>query len=315
MLQQTTVAQGTDYYLRFIQRFSTIQKLALAPIDDVLKLWEGLGYYSRARNLHFTAQDIINNYDGRFPEDYDTILKLKGIGPYTAAAISSFVYGLPHVVVDGNVLRVISRYYGIKDPVDTPAVKKKVTDLAQKLLEQEDPAEFNQSVMEFGALCCTYKKPSCAFCPLIDTCKAHNKNLIHLIPKKSKKIKKRKRYFQFLMLTDKKGKVLVEVRSQKDIWQGLYQFPLIETQELPQTAAPKLPLTIMSDDLQYDILDFSKLYKQTLTHQLITARFYKYKINRVFKKKLPEGMRAIALDELDSLAFPKIILSCLEEFE
>lgn len=313
MLQQTTVAQGTDYYLRFVKKFPTVKDLAKAPLDDVLKLWEGLGYYSRARNLHHTAKDIIDNYGGVFPATYETIIKLKGIGPYTAAAISSFVYGLPHVVVDGNVMRVISRYYGIKDPVDTPPVKKKITKLGQQLLEQQDPAEFNQAVMEFGALCCTYKNPLCTFCPLIDSCKAYNKNLIHLIPKKSKKIKKRHRYFQFLILLDKKNRVLVEPRVHKDIWQGLYQFPLIETPTPPESAAPELPPALITGPLEYDILDFSKEYKQTLTHQYITARFYTYKINRAFKKKLPEGMKAIAYNSLDTLAFPKIVLSYFKD--
>lgn len=317
MLQQTTVAQGHDYYLRFLKAFPTIKALAKASQDEVMKMWEGLGYYSRARNLHYTAKDIVNNYAGIFPSTYDTIIKLKGIGPYTAAAISSFVYGLPKVVVDGNVLRVISRLYGIDTSIDEPSTQKTIKALAQSLLNFQDPAEFNQSIMEFGALCCTYKKPSCVFCPVKKECVAYKDNLVELLPVKTKKIKKRKRFFHYLIILDASSKVCIQQRQEKDIWQGLYQFPLLEMKALPKgseawpMAIPKgLFIASKTPALTHNT---SILYKQTLTHQFIHARFSILKVNSRYKKTLPEGYTAVLPAALSQYAFPKIITSYLSE--
>lgn len=310
MLQQTTVQQGTDYYLRFLAALPTLEALAKAPLDQVLKLWEGLGYYSRARNLHTTAIHIHNDLAGQFPVDYNSLLKLKGVGTYTAAAIASFVYNLPQVVVDGNVLRVISRIYSITEPVDLPATKKVITQLAQELLEFQSPEEFNQAIMEFGALCCTYKKPTCNDCPMSSDCVAHQKNTVSAIPVKSKKIKKRKRYFHCFVVEDSNQSVLVYQRIKKDIWQGLYAFPLIEVADLDAPLS-ELPQDIKS--LSPKKIASSPIYKQTLTHQYIHIVFHNYKVNSVLKKTL-QGLHPHPISDISELAFPKIFNNFLSEY-
>ena len=314
MLQQTTVRQGTDYYLRFLEKFPTIADLATAPQEAVLKQWEGLGYYSRARNLHATAQHIHTELDGKFPTEYAEIIKLKGVGEYTAAAIASFVYGLPYVVVDGNVLRVMSRLYGLTEPVDLPATKKTIKKLAQALLEEQDPAEFNQSIMEFGALNCTYKKPSCMYCPLQQDCIAFQKGIAAELPVKSKKIKKRKRYFVFHLIVDSQQQVLIQQRGPKDVWQGLYQLPLVERDEpLGQDVA----LSPLISRLQLKLRKVSECHKQLLTHQQLYRWFVVYQSLKPFPKTLEQDLgpdyKVVPRYQLSKWPFPKVIKAYLEE--
>lgn len=307
MLQQTTVQQGTAYYLRFLKALPTIESLAKAPLDQVLKLWEGLGYYSRARNLHAAAQHIYEALDGKFPDTHEDILKLKGVGPYTAAAIASFVYNLPHAVVDGNVLRVMSRLHGIEDPVDLPATKKQIHTLTQALLSYQSPDEFNQAIMEFGALNCTYKNPGCATCPFKKDCQALKQNIVSTLPRKSKKIKKRSRYFHFFLITDPKDSILIYQRKDKDVWQGLYAFPLTEVKAFQES--PQLPAPL--DTLKLKPYKVSEVHKQTLSHQYIHAKFHHYKLPTKFKD-VPEGFRVQPLAQLSELAFPRIVNGYLE---
>jgi len=306
ILQQTTVTQGEAYYHRFLSAFPTIKALAAEPLDKVLKLWEGLGYYSRARNIHHSAQDIMERFGGTFPDNYKDIISLKGIGPYAAAAIGSFAFDLRHVVVDGNVLRVISRLYGIQEPVDETQTKKNIQSLAQGLLETQEAAEFNQAIMEFGALNCTYKNPGCPTCPLNKVCVAYKQNLVAQLPVKSKKIKKKNRYFHFLFLEVNK-QVAIMQRLGKDIWQGLYQFPLIETEKKDADLVHELKVIVGKYKKEGPS---SKWYKQTLTHQYIHARFYHYSLDQV---KEPEKYILISNKDLKKYAWPKIINQYLED--
>jgi A/G-specific adenine glycosylase len=229
MLQQTRVAQGLDYYLKFTKTFPTVFDLANADESTVLKMWQGLGYYSRARNLHFTAKHIVHESNGQFPSTYKEIIKLKGIGDYTASAIASFAFNEPTAVVDGNVYRVLSRYFGINTAINSSTGIKEFKELAQTLIDKKQPANYNQAIMEFGAIQCKPKKPLCMFCPLSESCVALQKNLIEVLPVKEKKIKVRNRYFNFLVIKTGNNKTILSERKGKGIWQGLYQFPLIES--------------------------------------------------------------------------------------
>lgn len=272
ILQQTRVAQGISYYNRFVEQFPTVFELANASEDTVLKLWQGLGYYSRARNLHFTAKYIVNNYKGFFPNDFKSILSLKGIGSYTAAAIASIAFGLPNAAVDGNVYRVISRYYGISTPVDSGKGKNEIQKIANKLISEKNPGLHNQAFMEFGALQCLPKSPDCNLCPLFDTCYAANKNLTDVLPVKEKKVKQRTRYFYYYVI-ESKDSILLEKRTGEDIWKNLYQFPLIESEyELSENEIFNLatPVNTLNNT---NFKSISGSVKHVLTHQNIFARF------------------------------------------
>ncbi|MCL4148558.1 UNVERIFIED_CONTAM: hypothetical protein GTU68_045720 [Idotea baltica] len=229
MLQQTRVAQGMAYYLKFTETFPTVFNLANADESTVLKIWQGLGYYSRARNLHFTAKYVANELNGEFPKTYKELIKLKGIGDYTASAIASICFDEPNAVVDGNVYRVLSRYFGIKTAINSSAGIKEFKVLAQTLLETSKSGTYNQAIMDFGAIQCKPQKPLCMFCPFAESCVALQKNLIEVLPIKEKKIKVRNRYFNFLVVKTADNKTILSERKGKGIWQGLYQFPLIES--------------------------------------------------------------------------------------
>ena len=229
MLQQTRVAQGMAYYLKFTTTFPTVFDLAKADESTVLKMWQGLGYYSRARNLHFSAKLIANELNGEFPSTYNEIIKLKGIGDYTASAIASICFDEPTAVVDGNVYRVLSRYFGIKTPINSSAGIKEFKALAQSLIDEKQSGTFNQAIMDFGALHCKPQNPLCETCPFSNSCVALEKKIIKELPVKEKKIKVRKRYFNFLVIKTDDNKTILSERKGKGIWQGLYQFPLIES--------------------------------------------------------------------------------------
>ncbi|XRE43318.1 A/G-specific adenine glycosylase [Tenacibaculum discolor] len=231
MLQQTRVAQGLPYFLKFTETFPTVFDLAKVDESEVLKLWQGLGYYSRARNLHFTAKLVANELNGVFPKTYKELLKLKGVGDYTASAIASICYDEPVAVVDGNVYRVLSRFFGIDTPINSTKGIKEFKELAQTLIDASQPGVYNQAIMDFGALHCKPQIPLCDKCPLADSCMALAENKVKELPVKEKKIKVKKRYFNYLVPVTKENETVLEERKGKGIWQGLYQFPLIETQK------------------------------------------------------------------------------------
>jgi len=304
ILQQTTVAQGTKYYLNFAEKYPTIKSFSKAPIDDILKLWQGLGYYSRARNMHFTAQKIMDNYDGIFPKEHKEILKLKGVGPYTAAAIASFAYNLSYPVVDGNVLRFMSRFYAIEKAIDLSETKKIIEKKANGLLKTQEPSVFNQAIMEFGALVCKAKNPTCEKCVLVKDCKSYKKDIVNKLPFKAKKITKKKRFFKFIFFASHDNKTIISKRSKKDIWQGLYQFPIQEfdslTLDIPQLKT--LGISILKDNIYP-----SKIYKQQLTHQTIHAQFYKIYIEGPVADICQSNQVIIKIEDLNKYAWPKII--------
>ena len=231
MLQQTRVAQGLSYYIKFTSTFPTVFDLAKADESTVLKMWQGLGYYSRARNLHFSAKQISKELNGVFPSTYEEIIKLKGVGDYTASAISSICFNEPTAVVDGNVYRVLSRYFGINTPTNSTSGIKEFKLLAQTLIDASQPGTYNQALMDFGALHCKPQNPLCETCPFCNSCVAFEKKLTKELPVKEKKIKVRKRYFNFLVIKTDDHKTILTERKGKGIWQGLYQFPLIENTE------------------------------------------------------------------------------------
>ena len=232
MLQQTRVAQGLPYYEKFILHYPTVFDLANAQEEEVLKLWQGLGYYSRARNMHATAKIVVEKYDGDFPSTYQGLLQLKGIGDYTASAIASISFGEHEPVVDGNVYRVLSRYFGVDIPINSTQGVKYFKDLARKVMDKENIRDYNQGIMEFGAMQCAPKKPYCLLCPLKEGCVALAENRTQELPVKIKKGKIRERYFNYLIFFDKDRNTQMEQRKGKGIWQRLFQFPLLETDEL-----------------------------------------------------------------------------------
>ncbi len=229
ILQQTRVSQGMSYYLTFSSVFPTVEDLANAEESKVLKMWQGLGYYSRARNLHFTAKYVSNELSGVFPTSYKELIKLKGIGDYTASAISSICFNEPAAVVDGNVYRVLARFFKIETPINSTKGIKEFKNLAQSLLDIKEPGVYNQAIMDFGALQCKPKSPNCYECPMSSNCIAFENKLVKQLPVKEKKLKIKKKYFNFFVFITKENKTIFEERKGKGIWQGLYQFPLIET--------------------------------------------------------------------------------------
>ena len=230
ILQQTRVDQGLDYYLKFIMHFPTIKKLAEASEEEVLKLWQGLGYYSRARNLHFSAKYIVNDLNEQFPTNYNDLLKLKGVGDYTASAIASICFNEPTAVVDGNVYRVLARYFGIETAINSSKGIREFKLLAQKLIDEKNPGTHNQAVMEFGARMCKPQNPDCTICPLNTSCVSLDNNTIKKLPFKEKKLKIRNRFFNFLVIITDDGKTKIEQRT-NGIWKNMYQFPLIESEK------------------------------------------------------------------------------------
>ena len=286
ILQQTQVIQGLGYFNRFIERFPTIRTLAEAPLDDVLKLWQGLGYYSRARNLHASAQQIMTQFKGKFPTTYDDVISLKGVGEYTAAAICSFAYQQPFATVDGNVYRVLARYFGIETPINSTEGKKMFRLLAQELLDAHHPEIHNQAMMEFGALQCTPSSPNCTVCPLQNSCMAFNEKRISELPKKIGKVTIRKRYFNYLFITYK-DKTYLHQRGANDIWQGLYEFPLIET-ELPINVEELLqsePFKELITGQSFTISHHSATRKHILSHQHIFAQSLHIQLDEQLAKR------------------------------
>ena len=306
ILQQTRVAQGLPYFNSFIQKYPTLKSLAVAEDEAVFKLWEGLGYYSRCRNLLACSRQILTLHNGIFPNDYESILGLKGVGPYTAAAIASFAFDMPYAVVDGNVNRVLSRYFGIHTPIDSTEGKKLFYSLAGELLVKESPAAYNQAIMDFGATVCTPADPSCDICPLSGSCTALEKKQVKELPVKSKKLVKRTRYFTYFIIRQE-DKIIVRQRVSKDIWQQLYEFYLVESEsasEWEHTSATQLDFLAGNP---IDITHKAPLFSQKLTHQNIYARFIEVDCRVSFKS--PVGYQWKTIEEIDHLAFPRIINS------
>lgn len=310
ILQQTRVEQGIPYYKAFLQRFPDVSTLAKAKPDEVMKLWQGLGYYSRARNLHETAQNIFQNFGGKFPASFSDLKKLKGIGDYTAAAIASFVFGEPTAVVDGNVIRILARYFGIKQPFDNTAGKKKFALLAQELIDVLHPGEYNQAIMDFGATVCMPKNPQCSTCPLRKNCYAYRNHKTSSLPNREKKIKITDRYFNYL-LVKKASSIYICKREGNDIWKGLYELPLIESSK-PLPVRPHTAIAAYLKSTDFEILKESRTFSQLLSHRRIHFQFYeiKWKPGAVFPKK--EWIK-IRLRDLPKFAFPKKIQTFLEE--
>ena len=302
ILQQTQVKQGLPYYQKFVNTFASVSELANANEEQVLKLWQGLGYYSRARNLHFAAKQIHQN--GFFPKEFKDIMMLKGVGEYTAAAIASFAFKLPYAVLDGNVFRLLSRFYGIDTPIDTSKGKREFSEIAQTLLVKKEPDTHNQAIMEFGSQMCKPKQPNCNSCPLRDECVAYANNTIHLLPVKKGKVKVKTVFFEYFFFK-MNGYTLVNKRTDDGIWQNMYEFPLIITEELKNTEE------ILNNNqfeswvkgIDFSIESISEL-NHILSHRKINARFWEIKCQKI----LPESnFQKIKIETIDKLAVSRLI--------
>jgi len=308
MLQQTRVAQGTPYFHSFTTAFPTVFDLAAASEEQVLKLWQGLGYYSRARNLHKTAQFVADELLGKFPDNYNDLLKLKGIGEYTAAAIASFAHNEAVPVVDGNVFRVLSRYFDMETDIASASAKKEFAALAFELMPKDKPALFNQAIMEFGALQCVPKNPNCGLCIFNTSCAALQKKKVDRLPVKSKKLKVRNRYFNYLVVADEIENTIIQKRTSKGIWHNLYEFPLIETEKVEDFEF--IVKQIQSDFFNENELEsLSEINSESiihkLTHQHLHIKFWKVQLKGTIKN----GIDTAALK---TFPFPIVIHHFIE---
>lgn len=291
ILQQTRIAQGMSYWERFMAQWPTVNDLAAATEDEVLKAWQGLGYYSRARNLHTAAQQVMEL--GGFPQTFKELKTLKGVGDYTAAAIASIAFGEPVAVLDGNVYRVLSRYYGIDTPIDSTEGKKEFQALAQSLLPINEPADYNEAIMDFGATQCTPNSPHCSTCPLYETCVAFREQRINELPVKSKKVKQRERHFTYLYI-EYEGKIAIHQRGAGDIWQGLWEFPQAEQLTSSEDSAWKTEAQLLQ-----------KGVKHILTHQILLADIYLWRPKN--RPQLPSEFIWIEKQDLENYALPRLI--------
>lgn len=316
ILQQTQIVQGMSYYLRFAERFPTAESLAKASEEEVMRLWQGLGYYSRARHLHAAAKQIAEV--GSFPKDYSFVRALPGVGDYTAAAIMSFAFGEPYAVLDGNVQRVLARHFGITEPVDSTQGKKLLRALADEMLDRQHPALYNQAIMDFGALQCKPSSPLCEACPLAETCMALKEHLVDKLPMKSKKTAVRDRYFTYIYTRTEGGKVLLHRRGSGDIWQGLFEFPMIESDK-PLTMAEvekKLPIPTLGGEL----LLLAQNVLHQLTHQRLHADFYCLTLPASPPTPLPWATgktkgQWVEEKSLDRYALPRLLEKLMEKMK
>ncbi len=309
MLQQTRVAQGMPYFLSFTTAFPTVFDLAKASEEQVLKLWQGLGYYSRARNLHQTAQYITTELNGIFPVNYNDLLKLKGVGEYTAAAIASFAYNEIIPVVDGNVFRVLSRYFDINTDIAQASAKKEFTALAFELIPKDNPAIFNQAIMEFGALQCVPKNPNCSSCVFNESCAALQKNKVDQLPVKSKKLKVRNRYFNYVVASDENKNTIIQKRTSKGIWHNLYEFPLLETEKEEDFdfVSEQIQKEYFKENTISSILETNnKSIVHKLSHQHLHIKFWNVKI----KGTIENG---IDVETMKTFPFPIVIHNFIEK--
>jgi A/G-specific adenine glycosylase len=315
ILQQTRVNQGYDYYLRFIERFPDIKTLAAADETEVLRYWQGLGYYSRARNLHFAASQIVANFSGIFPHTLKDVLKLKGVGVYTAAAICSFAYNEPVAVVDGNVYRLLSRLFNEPTPIDTTEGQKIFADLAAEILDKKSPSAHNQSIMEFGALQCVPVSPDCNHCTLQSYCQAFANKTVAALPVKAKKTKVTERFFNYLVINEKEN-IFIKKRTEKDIWSGLYDFPLIEGEKLfskDELIENEQVGNLFQDVGEIFINNFSTTYKHILTHRKIFAQFIEIEVSQL-SKIIENQFIKIKRSEVSNFPLPRLIDKYLTDF-
>jgi A/G-specific adenine glycosylase len=309
ILQQTRVEQGRSYYERFVQAYPTVRDLAAAADEEVFKHWEGLGYYSRCRNLLATARYVTEALGGIFPSTHEDILSLKGVGPYTAAAIASFAYGLPHAVLDGNVIRVLARCFAIRESVTEPAVRRRLMSLADALLDRTDPAAYNQAIMDFGATVCRPVSPRCGECPLSGICGARAASLQDMIPVKEAPKDRRLRWFHYIHAVHQ-GHTLIRERSGRDIWRNLHELILLEGEgHLTPEALATHPVLAALRPVGSPIV--SEEFRQLLTHQEIRGRFIRVQLNG--RTPAPKGYRWVGPEEFGRTAFPKFILSYFEK--
>ena len=306
ILQQTRVAQGLPYFEKFHAAYPTVQDLAAANEEEVLKLWQGLGYYSRARNLKKTAEIICEDFEGRFPETYDELLKLKGIGPYTAAAIASFAFKEKKAVVDGNVYRVLSRVFGIDEPINKSSGQKLFQELADSLIDPDNPDLFNQAIMEFGAIECTPKKPNCTSCIFKDRCVALATNKIDALPVKLSKVKVVKRYLHYLMLLDQNRNTRFVKRPNHGIWAGLYEFPFIESDDSSELTVNEIEL-FLGQSAKVTLLSEDPIVHK-LSHRHLEVRVY-----RVEVKNLKQPV--VSIDEIDQYPTSTLMERLLQQFK
>ena len=309
MLQQTRVAQGLPYYEAFVAAFPTVVDLANASEEQVLKLWQGLGYYSRARNLHYTARFVANNLNAAFPNNYKGLLELKGVGDYTAAAIASFAFAEVVPVVDGNVFRVLARVFQVETDISNSSAKKEFQELALQLMPKENPALFNQAIMEFGALQCVTKSPNCAVCVFNSKCLALKNGKILELPVKTKKTKVTNRFLNYLIFEDEIANTLIQKRSEKGIWHNLYEFPLVETpSDVNLEEIIALSTTQFSD--KHEIISVENLQlvpiKHKLSHQNLSIQFWKIKVKGLLTNGLP-------FSEVKKFPFPIVIFKFIEQ--
>ncbi|WP_303318916.1 A/G-specific adenine glycosylase [Flavivirga abyssicola] len=310
ILQQTQVKQGLPYYMSFTNTFPTVFDLAKADEEDVLKLWQGLGYYSRARNLHATAKYIADQLNGEFPDNYKDLLKLKGVGDYTASAIASICFNEVTAVVDGNVYRVLSRYFGIDTPINSSKGAKEFKALAQELIDKKNPAEFNQAIMEFGATQCKPKNPDCNICPYNKGCIAFNKKTINSLPVKIKSAKAKKKYFNFLVFISEDEKTVLEKREGKGIWQNLYQFPLIETNKNidDKTLKTLIKAHGLIKGMPFELSLYNKdVVVHKLSHQHLYTKFWVVNVNKLLVEGIP-------INQIHNYAVPILIGNFIETF-
>lgn len=309
ILQQTRVAQGTPYYERFISTFPDVRQLAQASEEKVLRLWQGLGYYSRARNMHRCAKKISSELKGRFPATYEGLLGLPGVGPYTAAAIGSMAFGQPVAVVDGNVFRVLARIFGMDQDISTPAAKRTFTEKANELLDGDHPGDFNQAMMEFGATCCTPKKPACALCPFASACVANARNLVEQLPVKLKKQNVRVRYFHYLVF-EYRNRIALRARTDDDIWKGLYDFFLLESSR-PLSEKRIMQEAGVIPQAEKTKVDKVGSVKHILSHQQLRIKCFRVRIES--KRQLPDGMKLFSRRKADALPKPIVISRLLDK--
>jgi A/G-specific adenine glycosylase len=302
ILQQTRVNQGMPYYHRFVEKYPTVVHLAKADEQEILRLWQGLGYYSRARNLHKCAKEVVSIYQGKFPGSFEKLKKLPGIGDYTAAAIASFSFKEPVAVVDGNVYRVMARVFGIDTPINSPKAKKEFFNLANRLISTQHPDRYNQAVMEFGALHCTPQNPTCEDCVFAKQCFAKRQGMQKQLPVKEKKLKTRKRYFYYIVRMSGKS-LAMQKREAKDIWHGLYDFELVEK------AKPVSEASLMKE-LKLKHFEITEEYKHVLSHQIILARFILIREQTAGKEKVFYSLKKIA-----ELPKPVLISRFLKDHE
>jgi len=310
ILQQTRVEQGLPYYESMLIRFPDIRTLAESPLDDLLKLWQGLGYYSRARNMHSAAKQVMSDFNGLFPSSYEDLLKLKGIGDYTASAIASIAYRIPKAVVDGNVFRVVSRLFALDTPINSTEGKKLFSLMAEELLDRKHPDIHNQAMMDFGALQCTPANPNCGDCPLSHHCLAYSLGTVPNLPVKLAGAKKQERFFHYLFLTDGRSTWLQQ-RLEKDIWQQLWEFPLIESTQVESIES----LLNREDVSTWKGRDFNlgtPVYlKHILSHRIIHAWFYPIHIEK--KGIIPENWKEVKLDEVNDFAMSRLMNLYIEK--